>query len=180
MCACVCSSHFVALIDTAVVPSFTLLPVSLFPVYLAVICFTKVWWCEMICVFLHHRHPQTVHTLPTSVSLWNILCCLKINEQCSLQFRQKGCGSILSGVCWVLSDWIHKNGWSKRGSFDAVLVNLKMLHCAVKVCHCKSIVAVVSLCFSAVAVLEHTVCPDGGQGNEQNHVNYNTILNVSK
>lgn len=40
--ACVCSSYSVALIDTAVVPSFTLLPVSLFPVYLAVICFTKV------------------------------------------------------------------------------------------------------------------------------------------
>lgn len=31
-----------ALLDTAVVPSFTRLPVSLFPVYLAVICFTKV------------------------------------------------------------------------------------------------------------------------------------------
>ena len=38
----VCSSYSVALIDTAVVPSFALLPVSLFPVYLAVICFTKV------------------------------------------------------------------------------------------------------------------------------------------
>lgn len=37
----VCSLHSVAMIDTAVVPSFALLPVSLFPVYLAVIFFTK-------------------------------------------------------------------------------------------------------------------------------------------
>lgn len=38
----ICVVRSVAMIDTARVPSFALLPVSLFPVYLAVICFTKV------------------------------------------------------------------------------------------------------------------------------------------
>lgn len=38
-CSLCVSENSVAQIDTALVPSFTLLPVSLFPVYLAVIFF---------------------------------------------------------------------------------------------------------------------------------------------
>lgn len=92
-CVCVqlrvCSSHSVALMHTAVVPSFALLPVSLFPVYLAVICFTKkkkksviVWDDRRIISssLITDVLTQATHC-STCASLWNLLRCINRNKQ---------------------------------------------------------------------------------------------------
>lgn len=127
VCACVCSSYSVAQKDTDVVLSFALLPVSLFPVYLAVICFTKVWLCEMICVFLHLitdiLKQQTCYPPLYPYEICHTALKRTNSEVESLNER---CRLILSDLCWLFSGSINKNAWYKGKLFKfwyGILVN---------------------------------------------------------
>lgn len=74
-------------VDAAVVPtpthSFLCL---LFPVYL-VVCFTKLWWCEIICMFLHLI--SDILKQSTCLFSWN-----KVFVWNTYDFTKKTCASL--------------------------------------------------------------------------------------
>lgn len=52
------------------------------------------------------------------------------------------------------------------------------MYCALKeVCHYEAVIALVILQCSCSAITHTVSIPTGGRGNEQNHNDYNTVLN---
>ena len=152
-------------IDTAVVPSFTLLPVSLFPVYLAVICFTKsvMVWDDLCVSSSHHWHPQTADMRSTCLCILVKRTALLWEESAAgvYSLNEWAVGLILSDVCWLFFTK-KENAWNKGKYLKfscSIPVNMKMSYCALKeVCRHKVVVAVVTLQCSCRA-LTHSVSP---------------------
>lgn len=131
-----------------------------------VICFTKVWWCEMICVFLHHWHPQTVDTLSTCVSLLDTLCCFEINKHsrvCSVDVRW----SYLMFVDFSQAEFAKMT--EVRGEvlfWCSIPVNVAFrLPLQNRCCHSYIIVQLQCCYIQCLSRQE--------RGNEQNHTDYN-------